>query len=259
MVLETPGQPLRLTQRASPEPAGSEVRLRILACAVCRTDLHVVDGDLPLPTLPIVPGHGIVGVVDAPGAQVTRHRIGDHVGVPWLGHACGHCSYCHDKLCRRIEGDFLQRHGHCDAGAEPEVARQDVQCCHQAEVREGGWTQAFDNPALECDPAVERCRRDVSDAGRCWATGSPDARQDSPRPVWRRSGSHRAHHAVRAPSARAPVRVHVADGWRVPRGAPSADDLVRSWVSYGFLLHGSTRRSFCILSRPRNDGSDPDQ
>ncbi|VTU22149.1 Alcohol dehydrogenase [Variovorax sp. PBL-E5] len=102
MVLEAPGQPLRLTQRASPEPAGGEVRLRILACAVCRTDLHVVDGDLPLPTLPIVPGHEIVGVVDALGAQVTRHRIGDRVGVPWLGHACGHCSYCHDgreNLC----------------------------------------------------------------------------------------------------------------------------------------------------------------
>jgi propanol-preferring alcohol dehydrogenase len=102
MVLPGPGLPLRLEQRPLPQPGPGELRLRVLACAVCRTDLHVVDGELPLPRLPIVPGHEIVGVVEALGAGVHRHRPGDRVGVPWLGHACGHCPYCahgSENLC----------------------------------------------------------------------------------------------------------------------------------------------------------------
>lgn len=102
MVLCVAGQALRMEERALPEPAAGELRLRVLACAVCRTDLHVVDGDLPLPVLPIVPGHEIVGVVDALGPGVHAHRIGDHLGVPWLGHSCGHCAFCADgseNLC----------------------------------------------------------------------------------------------------------------------------------------------------------------
>lgn len=102
MTLYAAGEPLRLEQRPIPEPGPGELRLRVLACAVCRTDLHVVDGDLPLPKLPIVPGHEIVGVVEAFGAGVDSHRIGELVGVPWLGHTCGHCAYCqsgHENLC----------------------------------------------------------------------------------------------------------------------------------------------------------------
>jgi propanol-preferring alcohol dehydrogenase len=102
MVLPAAGQPLRLEQRPLPEPAAGELRLRVLACAVCRTDLHVVDGDLPLPVLPIVPGHEIVGEVEALGASVHAHRIGDRVGVPWLGHSCGQCAFCtsgSENLC----------------------------------------------------------------------------------------------------------------------------------------------------------------
>lgn len=102
MVLQAAGHPLRMEQRPLPEPAAGELRLRVLACAVCRTDLHVVDGDLPLPLLPIVPGHEIVGEVEALGAGVRGHRIGDRVGVPWLGHSCGHCAYCaagRENLC----------------------------------------------------------------------------------------------------------------------------------------------------------------
>ncbi|OUM00982.1 zinc-dependent alcohol dehydrogenase family protein [Variovorax sp. JS1663] len=94
MVLSGAGQPLRMERRPLPEPAAGEVRLRVLACAVCRTDLHIVDGDLPLPVLPIVPGHEIVGEVEALGPDVLGHRLGDRVGVPWLGHSCGHCAYC---------------------------------------------------------------------------------------------------------------------------------------------------------------------
>ena len=102
MTLYAAGEPLRLEQRLIPEPGPGELRLRVLACAVCRTDLHVVDGDLPLPKLPIVPGHEIVGVVEALGAGVDSHRISELVGVPWLGHTCGHCAYCqsgHENLC----------------------------------------------------------------------------------------------------------------------------------------------------------------
>ena len=97
-----PWPALRLEQRPDPEPGPNEVRLRVEACAVCRTDLHIVDGELPLPQLPIVPGHEIVGTVDALGADVGSLRTGQRVGVPWLGHTCGHCAYCtrgRENLC----------------------------------------------------------------------------------------------------------------------------------------------------------------
>jgi len=80
----------RILYIASP----GEIRVRVEACAVCRTDLHVVDGDLPDPRLPIVPGHEIVGIVDAAGARVSAPALDTRVGIPWLGHTCGHCSYC---------------------------------------------------------------------------------------------------------------------------------------------------------------------
>ncbi len=102
MVLHAPGQPLRLEIRPDPPPGPGEVRLRVEACAVCRTDLHVVDGELPLPRLPLVPGHEIVGIVDALGPGVQGLEPGQRVGVPWLGHTCGHCSFClagNENLC----------------------------------------------------------------------------------------------------------------------------------------------------------------
>ena len=102
MVLRAPNMPLVLEQRPLPAPGAGEVRLKILACGVCRTDLHVVDGELPKPALPIVPGHEIVGIVDALGAGVSGFAVGQHVGVPWLGHTCGCCAFCvdgHENLC----------------------------------------------------------------------------------------------------------------------------------------------------------------
>ncbi len=102
MVLHEPRQALRLAQRPDPHPAPGELRLRVLACAVCRTDLHIVDGELPLPVLPIVPGHEIVGLVDELGAGVDAALLGQRMGVPWLGHTCGHCAYCRlgrENLC----------------------------------------------------------------------------------------------------------------------------------------------------------------
>lgn len=102
MVLHTIGQPLVLVERPDPLPASGEIRVRVEACAVCRTDLHVVDGDLPDPKLPIIPGHEIVGIVDMLGGGVSAPAIGTRVGIPWLGHTCGTCPYCEanqENLC----------------------------------------------------------------------------------------------------------------------------------------------------------------
>jgi propanol-preferring alcohol dehydrogenase len=104
MVLERPREPLRPRELPTPEPGAGEVRIRVRACAVCRTDLHVVDGELAHPKLPLVPGHQIVGVVEAVGEGVDRLAPGDRVGVPWLGGACGACEFCRrgeENLCDR--------------------------------------------------------------------------------------------------------------------------------------------------------------
>jgi D-arabinose 1-dehydrogenase-like Zn-dependent alcohol dehydrogenase len=98
MVLTAPGQPLVLQQRPEPQPGPLEVRLRVLACAVCRTDLHVADGDLPQARYPIVPGHEVVGIVEAVGTTITPDMIGRRVGLPWLGGTCGHCPTRRDGL-----------------------------------------------------------------------------------------------------------------------------------------------------------------
>jgi len=102
MVLESPGSPLRLVDLPVPVPGPGQVLLRVRACGVCRTDLHVVDGDLKEPKRPIVPGHEIVGEVAELGEGVSRFGPGDRVGVPWLGHTCGRCPYCvsgRENLC----------------------------------------------------------------------------------------------------------------------------------------------------------------
>ena len=102
MVLERPGEPLKLVERPDPLPSEGEVRVRVTACGVCRTDLHVVDGELPDPKLPIVPGHEIVGRIDQVGRNASRLAIGMRVGIPWLGQTCGHCRFCREgreNLC----------------------------------------------------------------------------------------------------------------------------------------------------------------
>ncbi|MDQ0514831.1 propanol-preferring alcohol dehydrogenase [Kaistia geumhonensis] len=102
MVLRATGAPLVLEERPVREPGAGEIRVRVEACAVCRTDLHVVDGDLPNPRLPIIPGHEIVGIVEAAGRGVLHPLPGQRVGIPWLGHTCGRCPYCRtdrENLC----------------------------------------------------------------------------------------------------------------------------------------------------------------
>jgi alcohol dehydrogenase, propanol-preferring len=102
MVLERPGEALRVRDLPLPAPGPGQVLVRVAACGVCRTDLHVTDGDLTEAKLPIVPGHEIVGRVEATGDQLRRLQRGDRVGIPWLGHTCGVCRFCaagEENLC----------------------------------------------------------------------------------------------------------------------------------------------------------------
>ncbi|HEY6731621.1 MAG TPA: zinc-dependent alcohol dehydrogenase family protein [Solirubrobacterales bacterium] len=104
MVLERQRQPLRLAELPEPSAGPGQVQLEVRACGVCRTDLHILDGDLAEPKLPLVPGHQIVGVVRSVGDGVERFAPGDRVGVPWLGWTCGECRYCRsgrENLCDR--------------------------------------------------------------------------------------------------------------------------------------------------------------
>jgi len=102
MLLNAPRAALAWTERPDRQPGSGEIRIKVGACGVCRTDLHVVDGELPDPKYPIIPGHEIVGRIDAVGAGVEGLRVGERVGIPWLGHTCGACPYCrggHENLC----------------------------------------------------------------------------------------------------------------------------------------------------------------
>lgn len=118
MILDRPGQPLREAYIPKPHPSESQVLVRISACAICRTDLHIIDGELPHPKLPLVPGHEIVGRVEAYGLKVSRFQIGQRVGIPWLGWTCGQCNYClseRENLCEKalftgytLDGGFAE-------------------------------------------------------------------------------------------------------------------------------------------------------
>jgi propanol-preferring alcohol dehydrogenase len=104
MVLKQVGSPLAWTELPDRQPGPGEIRVEVAACGVCRTDLHVVDGELPHPQVPIIPGHEIVGHIDAVGSGVEGLTIGQRVGIPWLGHTCGVCPYCkmqRENLCDR--------------------------------------------------------------------------------------------------------------------------------------------------------------
>jgi propanol-preferring alcohol dehydrogenase len=117
-------RPLELVERAPPEPGPGEVRVRVAACACCRTDLHVVEGDLELPRLPVVPGHQVVGVVEALGPGCTRVEPGERVGVAWLHRTCGVCEFCRrgeENLCEAAEfTGWTVDGGYADALTVPE-------------------------------------------------------------------------------------------------------------------------------------------
>ena len=114
MVLKESGASLEWTELADRAPGNGEIRVQVAACGVCRTDLHVMDGELPDPHFPIIPGHEIVGRIDAMGAGVEGLRIGERVGIPWLAHTCGTCPYCRghrENLCDRPEFTGYTRDG----------------------------------------------------------------------------------------------------------------------------------------------------
>jgi propanol-preferring alcohol dehydrogenase len=118
MILDAPGEPLRIAEVSVPEPGEGQILLRVHCCAVCRTDLHVVDGELPDPELPLIPGHQIVGTVEKVGEHAGQFTEGDRVGVPWLGWTDGECRYClagRENLCEnarftgyQIDGGYAE-------------------------------------------------------------------------------------------------------------------------------------------------------
>ncbi len=117
--------PLELVEIADPEPGRGEVRLRVRCCAICRTDLHVIEGDLPAARQPIIPGHQVVGVVDRLGSGCTRLSLGDRVGIAWLRQTCGTCAYCRSRrenLCEAARFTGYHEHG---GYAECAVVRED--------------------------------------------------------------------------------------------------------------------------------------
>ncbi len=127
MVLSEQRKPLELRQLPIPEAGVGQVRVAVRACGICRTDLHVVDGDLPEPKLPLVPGHQIVGIVDALGGGVEGLALGDRVGVPWLGSTCGRCRYC--RMQRENLCDHAAFTGYQVDGGFAEYAVADARYC----------------------------------------------------------------------------------------------------------------------------------
>jgi alcohol dehydrogenase, propanol-preferring len=114
MILEVPGEPLRIAEVATPQPGDGQVLLRVHCCAVCRTDLHVVDGELPDPSLPLIPGHQIVGTVEKIGERADNFTVGERVGVPWLGWTDGECRFClsgRENLCENARFTGYQLDG----------------------------------------------------------------------------------------------------------------------------------------------------
>lgn len=127
MILDAPRQPLRIADLPIPKPNAQQVLIRVHTCAICRTDLHIVDGELPQPKLPLVLGHQIVGTVAATGEQVKQLNVGDRVGVPWLGHTCNHCRYCQsdrENLC-----DYAQFTGYQIDGGYADYTVADERFC----------------------------------------------------------------------------------------------------------------------------------
>jgi alcohol dehydrogenase, propanol-preferring len=127
MVLDTPGKALRKANVPTPKPGPGQLLIRVHACAVCRTDLHIVDGELTPAKLPLIAGHEIIGTVAELSEEVTRFTIGDRVGVPWLGWTCGECSYCkhgQENLC-----DEAKFTGYTFDGGYAEYAVADQRFC----------------------------------------------------------------------------------------------------------------------------------
>ncbi len=158
MVLDAPAKPLRMAEIADPRPGRGEILVRVRACGVCRTDLHIADGELRDPRLPLVPGHEIVGIVEEGG---VRHPAGTRVGIPWLGWTCGACEFCtrgRENLCDRARFTGY----HVDGGYAEMVAA-DERYCFALPERYGDLEAA---PLLCAGLIGYRCLRMTGDARR---------------------------------------------------------------------------------------------
>lgn len=127
MILDSVGEPLQLRDVPVPKPTDQELLLKIQSCGICRTDLHVIDGELNDPKLPLILGHQVVGIVEETGNKVTNFEVGDKVGVPWLGYTCGHCEFCQsglENLC-----DNARFTGYSIDGGFAEYTTADVHFC----------------------------------------------------------------------------------------------------------------------------------
>jgi propanol-preferring alcohol dehydrogenase len=134
-VLAVTERPLAAAELPAPHPGPQQLLIAVRACAVCRTDLHVVDGELPDPKLPLVPGHEIIGIVIEKGESVDRFKLGDRVGVPWLGWTCGVCDFCRssrENLCERAR--FT---GYQIDGGYAELTVADQRYCFAIDARYG--------------------------------------------------------------------------------------------------------------------------
>jgi propanol-preferring alcohol dehydrogenase len=202
MVLSAQGQPLVRTELPDVEPGPGEIGVRVLACGVCRTDLHVVDGDLDEPKLPLVPGHQIVGEVLGVGEGAERFAEGDRVGIPWLGWTCGECRYCRsgrENLCLRarftgyqLDGGYAERavadERYCfaipDAYADPQAAPllcagligyRSLRMCGEAErlglFGFGASAHIICQVAVHQDRRVFAITRPADEAGQRFARG----------------------------------------------------------------------------------------
>ena len=161
MILERPGEPLRTAEVPMPEPDAGQVLLRVRCCAVCRTDLHVVDGELPDPTLPLIPGHQMVGVAEWIGERTDGFAVGDRVGVPWLGWTDGKCRYClsgQENLCENAR--FT---GYQIDGGYAEYAVADARFCFPIP---DGYPDLQAAPLLCAGLIGQRSLRFAGDAGR---------------------------------------------------------------------------------------------
>lgn len=148
MVLERIGEPLVLKDVPCPVPGAHEVLIKVQACGVCRTDLHIVDGELPHPALPLIPGHQIVGVIKKLGDKAGRYKAGDRVGVPWLGGACHRCEFClseRENLCDKAVYTGYMRNG---GYAEYCTAHEDYVLKLPEDVGSGGYDDVHTAPLL---------------------------------------------------------------------------------------------------------------
>ena len=192
MRLQTPGSGLTLEEISLPAPQEHQVLLQVLACGVCRTDLHLLDGELPAIPYPITPGHEIVARVVDTGRAVTKFEAGDRVGVPWLGHTCGVCRYClegAENLCEQA-----QFTGYTIDGGYSQYALADARYClalpqkysalpgRPAALRRSDWVPRLSRCGQRDQPRSVRIRRRRASAGTgCACRRASSVRFDTPR------------------------------------------------------------------------------